>query len=141
MEGRVAPSIEPFKDHPGTIARIREFLETRPLYVKLRLPLPEFFHHRLSEFRVLGDSLTQKAGQLPMWLPAIPKEIKDELGDDSEIYQKALRNMNEGYGIGACAYLRRLIEKHINPLLQVLHGCESGSRRAAGRACIHPRSN
>ena len=29
--------------------------------------------------------------------------------------------MNEGYGIGACAYLRRLLEKYINPLLQLLY--------------------
>ena len=56
-----------------------------------------------------------------MWLPTIPKDIKEELGDDAELYQKALRNMNEGYGIGACAYLRRLLEKYINPLLQLLY--------------------
>jgi hypothetical protein len=62
-----------------------------------------------------------KVGQHPMWLPKIPKDIEAELGDDAELYKKALRNINEGYGIGACAYLRRLIEKYINPLLQLLY--------------------
>lgn len=63
----------------------------------------------------------RKVGQLPMWVPTISKEIKEELGDDAELYQKALRNMAEGYGIGACSYFRRLVEKYINPLLQLLH--------------------
>ena len=54
------------------------------------------------------------------------------MGDDAEIYKKALRNMNEGYGIGACAYLRRLLEKHINPLLELLHDskAETGASEA-----------
>lgn len=67
------------------------------------------------------QSYLWKVGQVPMWLPAIAKDIATELGEDAELYQKALRNMNEGYGIGACAYLRRLIEKYINPLLELLY--------------------
>jgi uncharacterized protein YfkK (UPF0435 family) len=63
----------------------------------------------------------QKVGQLPMWLPRIDRDVEKELGEDSELYKKALRNMAEGYGIGACAYLRRLLEKYINPLLELLY--------------------
>lgn len=62
-----------------------------------------------------------KVGQYPQWVPQIPTELKDELGDDAELYLKALRNMNESYGIGACAYFRRLVEKYINPLLELLY--------------------
>lgn len=81
------------------------------------------------QINYVGDHWIQKVGQLPIWLPAIPKDIENELGEDAEIYKKALRNMNEGYGIGACAYLRRLVEKHINPLLQLMHDskAEEGS--------------
>lgn len=68
-----------------------------------------------------NEHWVRKVGQLPIWIPNISKEMENELGEDAEIYKKALRNMNEGYGIGACAYLRRLLEKHINPLLQLLH--------------------
>lgn len=64
----------------------------------------------------------QKVGQSPIWLQPLSKEIEKELGADAELYQKALRNMHEGYGIGACAYLRRLLELYINPLLELL--CE-----------------
>ena len=62
-----------------------------------------------------------KIGQLPMWLPTISKDIENELGEDAILYQKALRNMGESYGIGDCAYFRRLIEKYINPLLENLY--------------------
>jgi hypothetical protein len=163
-------------------AAIKEFLETKPLYVKLKVPLPHSFSKIYPESLFLHCSVCNgdrpfrderprgsgapsrsgvmvtpekfktsiyyftytcthcrahnfycwvyidtekeelfKVGQYPMWLPKIPKDIETELGEDAEIYQKALRNMNEGYGIGACAYLRRLIEKYINPLLQLLY--------------------
>lgn len=63
----------------------------------------------------------QKVGQFPPWLGPGPKEIEKEFGADAELYKKALRNMSQGYGIGACAYLRRLLEQYINPLLQLLY--------------------
>jgi hypothetical protein len=62
-----------------------------------------------------------KVGQAPIWLPPIPKDIEKELGEDAELYKRALRCMNESYGIGACAYLRRLLENQINPLLKLLY--------------------
>lgn len=174
--------ISEFTDYRGTTAKIAKFLESTPLYVKLKMDLPSVFEtvrpevlelrcstcrtdrpfrgearihpftpdphaipHRntsVSGVRHLSFACTgcehegfeywilvnyqeetwiQKVGQLPIWIPTISKEMESELGDDAELYKKALRNMNEGYGIGACAYLRRLIEKHINPLLQLLH--------------------
>jgi len=63
----------------------------------------------------------QKIGQRPPWLPSLPKDIEADLGDDAELYKRALRNMNESYGLGAVAYLRRLFENQINPLLKVLY--------------------
>lgn len=65
-------------------------------------------------------SYVEKIGQYPMWLPHIPDDIRIELGADTELYQKALMNMHFSYGIGACAYFRRLLEKYINPLLILL---------------------
>jgi hypothetical protein len=72
-----------------------------------------------------------KVGQVPIWLPPIPKDIEKDLGDDAELYKKALRNMNESYGIGAVAYLRRLLENQINPLLSVLHEIKAGEGASA----------
>jgi hypothetical protein len=74
----------------------------------------------------------QKVGQSPIWLQLLPREIEKKLGADAELYQKALRNMNEGYGIGACAYLRRLLELYINPLLELL--CEAKKDQGASEA-------
>jgi hypothetical protein len=68
-----------------------------------------------------AEGWIQKIGQRPPWLPSIPKDIEADLGDDAELYKKALRNMNESYGLGAVAYLRRLFENQINPLLKVLY--------------------
>jgi hypothetical protein len=174
--------IKAFGSFDESRAAIKEFLETKPLYVKLKVPLPHSFSKIKPESLFLNCSICKgdrpfrdqrpsgsgapshsgvmvtpekfktgiyyftysctdcrvdnfycwvyidtekeelfKVGQYPMWLPKISKDIANELGEDAELYQKALRNMNEGYGIGACAYLRRLIEKYINPLLELLY--------------------
>src|ERR1051325_7157563 len=166
----IANSFSSFED---SLTAVKEFLRNTPLYVKLKIPLPNTFS-KIYPDSLLLDCLSCKAerpfkdarpgggsgappysggmvlppakpqsstryfaytctfckalfecwvyldyekqqihkvGQHPMWLPKIAKDIEGELGEDAELYQKALRNMNEGYGIGACAYLRRLIEK------------------------------
>ncbi len=56
-----------------------------------------------------------------MWMPKVDPIIMKEFGDDAVFFRKALANLGEGYGIGACAYLRPLIEKYINPLLELLY--------------------
>lgn len=67
------------------------------------------------------NSKVRKFGQMPMWWPKVDPVIVKEFGVDAVFYRKALANLGEGYGIGACAYLRRLIEKYINPLLELLY--------------------
>jgi hypothetical protein len=62
-----------------------------------------------------------KFGQVPMWTPQIDKDLRKELGASAKFYLKALQNLNMSYGIGACAYFRRMIEDYINPLLTLLH--------------------
>ena len=178
MSEHIDDIVRPFRDFNASRDALKEFLENTPLYVKLKLPLPDQLTQIYPDFIVLNcsncraerpfrderpsgsgagmaprptrisgiynflftctgckkqsfqywvfvhfqnEEWIQKVGQFPIWLPAIPKDIKKELGEDAELYQKALRNMNEGYGIGACAYFRRLLEKYINPLLQLLH--------------------
>jgi hypothetical protein len=63
----------------------------------------------------------QKFGQFPMWTPFIENDLRKQLGVSTQFYYKALQNINMSYGIGACAYFRRMIESYINPLLQLLH--------------------
>lgn len=51
----------------------------------------------------------------------LPKEIHYFLNDeDREFYGKALQNLESGYGTGAFAYFRRLIEKEIERIIETL---------------------
>jgi hypothetical protein len=56
-----------------------------------------------------------------MWTPFVEDDLRKQLGASTQFYYKALQNLNMSYGIGACAYFRRMIESYINPLLQMLH--------------------
>jgi len=65
-------------------------------------------------------SWVRKVGQLPQWSIEPSRELRGELGDDALLYKKALTLMSQNYGIGACIYLRRIIENHVNPLLTLI---------------------
>jgi hypothetical protein len=62
----------------------------------------------------------RKVGQVPEWSIQIPSDLKKELGEDANLYKKALILMSQSYGLGASVYLRRIVENHINPLLELL---------------------
>jgi len=61
-----------------------------------------------------------KVGQWPSWLPIIGKDFEKILGDNLNIYKKGLYCENEGCGIGAFAYYRRVVENTIYGLLDDL---------------------
>jgi hypothetical protein len=63
----------------------------------------------------------RKIGQFPAKSISVPVDLKQELGADAELYKRALMCISQSHGIGACAYLRRLIENQINPLLNLLY--------------------
>ena len=69
----------------------------------------------------VSNSTITKFGQMPMWTPHIDKELREALGKSTSFYLKAIQNLNMSYGIGACAYFRRMVEDYINPLLSMLH--------------------
>lgn len=62
----------------------------------------------------------RKVGQLPKPGTSVAPELKLALGSDADIYRRALECINDSFGIGACSYLRRLLEDRVNPLLQLL---------------------
>ncbi len=70
----------------------------------------------------------RKVGQLPPWSTAIRKDLERHLGDATEHYKRALTCLSQGYGLGACAYMRRVLEDTIDPLLRL----ELDVRRAEG---------
>ncbi|MDP9179110.1 MAG: hypothetical protein M3O61_15640 [Gemmatimonadota bacterium] len=63
----------------------------------------------------------QKVGQTPPpWKKATNALIEKALGDRADLLRRANALIGEGYGIGACAYLRRLLEDEIDPLMDQL---------------------
>jgi hypothetical protein len=80
------------------------------------------------------DGTIRKVGQnVPPWMKPTKPEIQKALGDDYHLYQRALALMSEGFGMGACAYLRRLLEDQIDPLIEKLRSNESERGASADR--------
>lgn len=61
-----------------------------------------------------------KVGQFPPLSTKIPKNIETRLGPSSELYWKALVCRNQGFGVGALAYFRRVVEEKTNELIDVV---------------------
>ena len=58
-----------------------------------------------------------KVGQEPPWDISIDPTLAKALGDRVGYYKKGLINESQGYGIGAFAYYRRVVEEIIDDLL------------------------
>lgn len=64
----------------------------------------------------------RKVGQLPPYDISIPRRLEDALGAaDALLYKRALICVSQAFGVGACTYLRRILENQINPLLQTVY--------------------
>lgn len=62
----------------------------------------------------------QKLGQYPALSLDIPKGLEKNLGAEAiSLYKKALANRNEGFGLGAVTYIRRVVEDKTNELIEV----------------------
>jgi hypothetical protein len=83
----------------------------------------------------------RKIGQAPPLSVSIPPSLEKNLGATcAALYKKALVNRNEGYGLGAVTYIRRVVEDKTDELIEVVsqlaeaHNVESeivGKIRAA----------
>jgi hypothetical protein len=61
-----------------------------------------------------------KIGQYPAQSIVVPKELQKNLGPEGiALYQKALIIRNQGYGLGAVTYIRRVVEDKTNELIEV----------------------
>lgn len=72
------------------------------------------------ESRKCVSSETQIVGQVPKPSTTISRTLKNHLGQDAEIYRKGLICRNEGFGIGAVSYIRRVVENKTNELIDVI---------------------
>jgi hypothetical protein len=62
----------------------------------------------------------KKVGQEPAASIEIPADLSERLGATGEHYKKALVCRNSNYGIGAVAYMRRVIEEKTDELIDVV---------------------
>jgi hypothetical protein len=58
-----------------------------------------------------------KVGQYPPWSIDVDKRVSHILGDYVDYYRRGLVCESQGYGLGAVAYYRRIVEKIIDTLL------------------------
>jgi hypothetical protein len=62
-----------------------------------------------------------KIGQYPPIEELIDPELEKELkGEDLGYYRTALRSRNFGMGLAACGYMRRVVERHVNALIDLI---------------------
>ncbi|MGD1215328.1 MAG: hypothetical protein ABR861_10125 [Terriglobales bacterium] len=63
----------------------------------------------------------QKIGQHPPLSIEIPKMLAKNLGEGAtSLYKKGLINRNQGYGLGAITYIRRVVEDKTDELIEVV---------------------
>ena len=61
--------------------------------------------------------LITKVGQVPPWSISVNRRLEHALGGSVEHYKRGLISLSQSYGLGACAYFRRVVEDQMNQLL------------------------
>lgn len=61
-----------------------------------------------------------KTGQFPAQSVRVSSSIEKRLGASAPFYRKAVTSRNEGYGLAAVAYFRRVVEDKTNELIDVV---------------------
>ena len=79
-----------------------------------------------------GTSRFYKVGQYPPLQKEAPQRLAKKFSKvDLDLYRKALTSRNDSYGLGALAYLRRVVENRMNDLLDLLHEAARDDEHAA----------
>ena len=73
-------------------------------------------HGKVADVSGHGDWV-MKIGQYPPWSIQPPKEVRAALGKYEDLYKRGSICESQGYGIGAFAYYRRIVEDVIDQLL------------------------
>jgi hypothetical protein len=82
--------------------------------------------------QVAEEAYAIKVGELPAFGPPIPTRTISLVGPDRDIFLQGRRCENQGFGIGAYAYYRRVIENQWHRLLgEIAKACERTSADSA----------
>lgn len=66
------------------------------------------------------DNIIEKIGQSPAPSVSISRPLAKHLGTTADLYKKALICRNQGYGIAAVAYMRRIVEDKTDELIDIV---------------------
>ena len=66
------------------------------------------------------EGWVRKVGQRPPWNTEIHNDLAAYLGPDADLYRRAKICLGQGLGLGACVYLRRVLESQVSNLLRLL---------------------
>jgi len=91
---------------------------------------PRTFYLKIGKDMGEESKEVQKVGQYIPWDISINKNLKKILGKFSKNYTKGLICESQGYGIGANAYFRRIVEEIIGDLLEQIPNIMSGEERS-----------
>lgn len=74
----------------------------------------------------IGFGEAYKYGELPPYGVPVPNKLLRLFGRDSKIFLKGRQCENQGLGVGAFAYYRRVVENHKNDIFdEILRVCET----------------
>lgn len=73
-----------------------------------------------SQGKLYQHTHVRKIGQVPPEDIQVPVELVGRLGSTASHYKKALTCRNSNYGIGAMAYLRRVVDEKTDELIDVM---------------------
>lgn len=62
----------------------------------------------------------RKIGQVPPAEISVPSVIAKALGNDAILFKRAKMCVSQSFGLGACAYLRRILENNVDELLRMI---------------------
>lgn len=78
-----------------------------------------YFGHSPVDKDGRSELILEKVGQSPAWSIDIDQKVQKSLGEDlATYYRRGLVCESQGYGIGAFAYYRRIVEIKIDNLLE-----------------------
>jgi len=76
-----------------------------------------------------NGAFVEKVGQYPSWDISIEPSLRKMLSQHAETYKNGLICESQGYGIGAFAYYRRIVEEIIGSLLELIPELMSGNEK------------
>lgn len=100
---------------------IRPFATTQPHLKYYCVSCGELCREIYLDVEVNGPEVKlQKFGEWPRQRPRANKVLEKFFGDDLEAYRKGAACLEHGYGVGAFAYFRQIVEGHIQSLLDLV---------------------